>query len=82
MPAQRSLGKRRTIMRTGSRERVELPVDPRDQHLRPGHGDFPHLAIGQIGHLAFVAGVELHELSTQRFDLEDLFFSLTSGDQA
>ena len=30
-----------------------------------------------VGHLAFTAGVELHELSKQGFDLEDLFFQLT-----
>jgi ABC-2 type transport system ATP-binding protein len=36
------------------------------------------LSIAEIGHLAFVGGVELHELSTHRFDLEDLFFALTS----
>jgi ABC-2 type transport system ATP-binding protein len=35
------------------------------------------LPVEQIGRLAFRAGVELHELSVQRFDLEDLFFSLT-----
>jgi ABC-2 type transport system ATP-binding protein len=40
------------------------------------------LTTEQIGHLAFVGGVELHELSTHRFDLEDLFFALTSEDQA
>lgn len=34
----------------------------------------------QIGHLAFVNNVELHELSLDRFDLEQLFFSLTEGD--
>ena len=38
------------------------------------------LPLGQVGHLAFQAGVELHELSGQRFDLEELFFSLTAGD--
>jgi ABC-2 type transport system ATP-binding protein len=38
------------------------------------------LTTDQVGHLAFQAGVELHELSRKRFDLEDLFFSLTSGD--
>jgi ABC-2 type transport system ATP-binding protein len=32
-----------------------------------------------IGHLAFVNGVELHELSLEDFDLEKLFFSLTEG---
>ena len=30
-----------------------------------------------VGHLAFTAGVELHELSKHGFDLEDLFFQLT-----
>jgi ABC-2 type transport system ATP-binding protein len=35
-----------------------------------------------VGHLAFELGVELHELSPQRFDLEDLFFALTQGGQA
>jgi ABC-2 type transport system ATP-binding protein len=39
------------------------------------------LTTDQIGHLAFVGGVELHELSMHRFDLEDLFFALTSEDQ-
>ena len=33
-----------------------------------------------IGHLAFVNGVELHELSVEEFDLERLFFSLTEGE--
>jgi ABC-2 type transport system ATP-binding protein len=36
------------------------------------------LSTAQVGHLAFAAGVELHELTTQRFDLEELFFALTS----
>jgi ABC-2 type transport system ATP-binding protein len=35
----------------------------------------------QVGHLAFTAGVELHELSLQRFDLEQLFFALTEAPQ-
>jgi ABC-2 type transport system ATP-binding protein len=33
----------------------------------------------EVGHEAFVAGVELHELSAQQFDLEELFFALTGG---
>jgi ABC-2 type transport system ATP-binding protein len=33
----------------------------------------------QIGHLAFVYGVELHELKLEEFDLEQLFFTLTEG---
>ena len=32
-----------------------------------------------IGHTAFEAGVELHELRTERADLEQLFFQLTEG---
>ena len=35
------------------------------------------LSCAQVGHLAFTAGVELHELSARRFDLEELFFALT-----
>jgi ABC-2 type transport system ATP-binding protein len=37
------------------------------------------MSAAQLGNLAFTAGVELHELSLQRFDLEELFFALTSG---
>jgi ABC-2 type transport system ATP-binding protein len=33
-----------------------------------------------VGHLAFLSGVELHELRLERFDLEQLFFSLTRGE--
>ena len=33
----------------------------------------------EVGHRAFVAGVELHELRGDRVDLEELFFSLTEG---
>jgi ABC-2 type transport system ATP-binding protein len=36
-------------------------------------------SLEQVGHLAFTAGVELHELSPQRFDLEQLFFALTEA---
>lgn len=37
------------------------------------HGATP----AKVGHWAFVAGVELHELQGQRVDLEELFFALT-----
>jgi ABC-2 type transport system ATP-binding protein len=30
-----------------------------------------------VGHAAFLAGIELHELATQRSDLEDIFLQLT-----
>ena len=35
-----------------------------------------------VGHAAFTAGVELHELRTEKADLEQLFFSLTQGQYA
>ena len=35
--------------------------------------------LAQVGHIAFVAGVEVHELRLDQFDLEQLFFSLTQG---
>jgi ABC-2 type transport system ATP-binding protein len=40
------------------------------------------LELAEVGHLAFTTGVELHELSEQRFDLEELFFALTSDAEA
>ncbi len=36
------------------------------------------LDAAEVGHLAFVAGVELHELTTERSDLEDVFLALTA----
>ena len=40
----------------------------------------PHAKAAQVGAIAFGAGVELHELREERLDLEQLFFSLTSGE--
>ena len=40
----------------------------------------PHAVAAQVGSVAFAAGIELHELRGDRLDLEQLFFSLTSGD--
>ncbi|MEP6599383.1 MAG: ABC transporter ATP-binding protein [Actinomycetota bacterium] len=37
------------------------------------------IELAAVGHAAFTAGIELHELSLERFDLEQLFFSLTQG---
>ena len=45
----------------------------------PEHLELRDASLAQVGHLAFTAGVELHELSLQRFDLEQLFFALTEG---
>jgi len=44
----------------------------------PGTLQVVGLDAAAIGHQAFVAGVELHELRTVRSDLEDIFFQLTA----
>jgi ABC-2 type transport system ATP-binding protein len=51
------------------------------QHQRPAPEivQIRGLSLAQVGHLAFAAGVELHELSAQRFDLEQLYFALTDA---
>jgi ABC-2 type transport system ATP-binding protein len=49
------------------------------EHVDPLTLSVRGLSLEQVGHLAFTAGVELHELSAHRFDLEDLFFQLTSS---
>jgi len=49
-------------------------TDPTTLHVRG-------IPIEQVGHIAFTSGVELHELSAHRFDLEQLFFSLTEQSQ-
>jgi ABC-2 type transport system ATP-binding protein len=45
----------------------------------PGALDVRGAPAHQVGHLAFVNGIELHELVGTRANLEDLFFSLTQG---
>ncbi len=50
-----------------------MQAGPTEMHLQGA--DLAH-----VGRVAFTAGVELHELSKQGFDLEDLFFQLTSGE--
>jgi ABC-2 type transport system ATP-binding protein len=55
-----------------------VTVEPVDQGAVRVRG----LSAAHVGHLAYIAGVELHELSSQRFDLEELFFALTSQPEA
>ena len=45
----------------------------------PGELRVRGLPAAAVGHAAFTADVELHELRTERADLEQLFFSLTQG---
>ena len=49
------------------------------QHENPTTLRVHGLTPQQVGHLAFANNVELHELSSQAFDLEELFFQLTAG---
>lgn len=49
------------------------------QHTAPDALEIRGIGMQQVGHLAFTAGVELHELSTRAWDLEEMFFALTSG---
>jgi ABC-2 type transport system ATP-binding protein len=51
----------------------------RVQQTGPNTLELRDATLEQVGHIAFAAGVELHELSMQRFDLEQLFFALTEG---
>jgi ABC-2 type transport system ATP-binding protein len=62
------------LAQAGIGGRYEPPAPGLAPALRVSTGDSAH-----VGHVAFTAGVELHELSIDRFDLEQLFFALTQG---
>jgi ABC-2 type transport system ATP-binding protein len=51
------------------------------QQLDPATVQVRGTATAHVGHIAYTAGVELHELSGRRFDLEELFFALTANQQ-
>jgi ABC-2 type transport system ATP-binding protein len=79
--AELSAGVQRVLVRTpmpepfmAALERHGLAVRRLDAQLLEVSGT----RADAVGHLAFEAGVELHELTQQRFDLEELFFSLTA----
>jgi ABC-2 type transport system ATP-binding protein len=52
------------------------------QQMDPGTLVLRGVPTEHVGHLAFVHGIELHELSRRRADLEELFFALTEQAQA
>jgi ABC-2 type transport system ATP-binding protein len=71
------------VVRTPNPDAMHQALAGQPVQVEPGEAGslrIRGLTIEQVGHLAFAGGVELHELSTHRYDLEDLFFSLTSGD--
>jgi ABC-2 type transport system ATP-binding protein len=58
-------------------EALSRLVPPPDVQRRDGALMVRGLHPAEIGHLAFREGVELHELTAERSDLEDIFFALT-----
>jgi ABC-2 type transport system ATP-binding protein len=77
--AELTAGTDRVIARTPQLDRLRaaMPASAVVEQTGPDalivHGATP----AEVGHWAFVAGVELHELRGQRVDLEELFFALT-----
>ena len=51
---------------------------PQIQRTGPDHLRITGLAAAEVGHLALAERVELHELTTERSDLEQTFFTLTA----
>jgi ABC-2 type transport system ATP-binding protein len=49
------------------------------EKLEDGELRITGLTTEEVGHIAFTEQVELHELATERSDLEQIFFSLTSN---
>ena len=60
---------------TAALARVEATADP----LPDGALMITGADAATVGHVAFGAGVELHELTAARADLEDVFLALTAG---
>jgi ABC-2 type transport system ATP-binding protein len=65
------------LAQAGIGGQYEPPANSLAPALRAQTGD-----PARVGHIAFEAGVELHELRLDKFDLEQLFFSLTQGQYA
>ncbi|NIK59221.1 ABC transporter ATP-binding protein [Kribbella shirazensis] len=60
-------------------EALRVLDPPPDVQRRDGALTVKGLQPADIGHLAFRAGIELHELTAERSDLEDIFFALTNA---
>ena len=79
--AELAAGTDRVVVRTPQPELLRAAVAPPATVEPAGpatlavHG----ASCAEVGHWAFLAGVELHELREERLDLEELFFSITEG---
>jgi ABC-2 type transport system ATP-binding protein len=73
-----------TLVRTPDADKLIAALDGKAEIEKTDDGALrisgPSTA--EVGHLAFVEQVELHELATEKSDLEQIFFSLTGGEFA
>ena len=76
-------GRRQVRVRTPQAERADRGAAPSSRRRSPPLPDGALLVTGldaaAIGHAAFTASVELHELTGERADLEQVFLQLTAG---
>jgi ABC-2 type transport system ATP-binding protein len=77
--AELTAGTDRVIVRTPQLDRLRaaVPAPAVVEQTGPDVLIVHGATQAEVGHWAFVAGVELHELRGQRVDLEELFFALT-----
>jgi ABC-2 type transport system ATP-binding protein len=69
------------LVRTPDADKLSAALDGKGTVSVAGDGSLrvSNLEAAEVGHLAFQAGVELHELAPQRSDLEELFLALTGA---
>ncbi|MBA0127458.1 ABC transporter ATP-binding protein [Haloechinothrix sp. YIM 98757] len=68
-----------TLVRSPDADRLATALDGKADVRRP-HADAVRVTgmdTAAVGHIAFTEGIELHELSTETSDLEQIFFTLT-----
>jgi ABC-2 type transport system ATP-binding protein len=78
------LAENRTLVVPADRRQFQTVVDHFKWELdelpdKPGQVQVVGPTAREIGHACFAAGVELHQLATQREGLEDAFLALTEG---
>lgn len=74
------------LVRGPDLDRLAAALDGRETAVTVERRDGALVVTGmqpaEVGHIAFVERVELHELTTERSDLEDIFFALTGESAA
>jgi ABC-2 type transport system ATP-binding protein len=78
-------GSASVVVRTPTPEQLAKALAAHDLTVtRDGEPGVLHVATGEpaaVGHIAFTAGIELHELGRRSSDLEQIFLSLTAAPQ-